>query len=310
MRIFLTGATGFVGSHLLRLLVNHRVPTAALLRPGSSASRLVDLRGQFTEIAGDLSAVEDFAVPLRDFQPDTVIHVAWEGVSNRRRNDPLQLERNVPRTIRLIEVSAAAGVKNWVGLGSQAEYGPCDKSLDEDQPPQPTTLYGVAKLATCQATQILCRDLGLRFSWLRLFSPYGPMDDPGWLIPLIILKLIDGESPSLTEGSQRWDYLYVTDVAEAIYRVASSATATGVFNLGSGEPRTVRSIAELIRDRIDPSLSLRFGEIPYRIDQVMHLEADTTRLQDATGWQPRMSLESGLAQTIEWFLEHRDQINP
>lgn len=306
MRVFLTGATGFVGSHVLRRLVDRGVPTAALLRPGSAGERIADLRGRFVEVAGDLDATERLNSPLRDFAADTLIHLAWEGVGNRYRNDPLQVERNLPRSVELLRVAAAAGVGHWVGFGSQAEYGPCDTVIGEDQPPQPTTLYGVAKLAACQAATILCQQLDMRFSWLRLFSVYGPMDDPGWLIPFIIRQLLAGESPPLTEGAQRWDYLYVTDVADAVHAVAENPEADGIFNLGSGAPRTVRSIAELIRDLVDPAAELRFGEIPYRKNQIMHLEADTSRLRDTVTWRPEVSFDSGIAQTIEWFREHRD----
>ncbi len=306
MRVFLTGATGFVGSWVLRRLLEQDVPTAALVRPGRRAARIDDLRGRFVEVEGDLDDPEAFVNRLRDFVPDTLLHLGWEGVGNRYRNAPLQLERNVPRTLSLVKLAASIGVETFVGLGSQAEYGPCEEAISERQTPSPTTLYGVAKLATCQATGILCRDLGLRHAWLRLFSVYGPRDDPGWLIPFLILQMLDGESPPLTEGVQSWDYLYVADVASAICAVGAESGAEGVFNLGSAEPRTVRSIAEAIRDRIDPSRSLRFGEIPYRIDQVMHLEADNTRLREATGWRPAVSFDSGIDQTIEWFRDHRD----
>ena len=138
----------------------------------------------------------------------------------------------------------------------------------------------------------------MRWAWLRLFSVYGPDDNPGWLIPGIISQLLEGKEPPLTPGTQKWDYLHIRDAAEAVVAAAVSDKAQGIFNLGSGQPIAVRTIAETIRDLIDPTLPLGFGQVAFRPDQVMHLEADITRLKAATGWQPRTSLRDGLAETI------------
>jgi UDP-glucose 4-epimerase len=153
-------------------------------------------------------------------------------------------------------------------------------------------------------TQRLCDLYDMRFVWLRLFSAYGPGDDPGWMIPYVILTLLRGERPALTAGEQRWDYLFVEDAAEAICRVSIRPDAQGVFNLGSGEAHTVRSIVELVRDLIDPDLPLGFGEVPYRPDQIMHLQAEILRLGEATGWSPQVGLDEGLRRTVDWYREN------
>jgi nucleoside-diphosphate-sugar epimerase len=92
--------------------------------------------------------------------------------------------------------------------------------------------------------------------------------------------------------------------------VILTAETEGVFNVGSGQPATIRSIAERVRDRIDPRLPLGFGEVAYRPDQVMRLEADVTRLREATGWRPRVGLDEGLTRTVSWFREHLDSTAP
>lgn len=142
----------------------------------------------------------------------------------------------------------------------------------------------------------------MRFAWLRLFSSYGPKDNPDWMIPYLIGALQRREKPALTLGEQQWDYLYVGDVAEAIYLTALSGTAEGVFNLGSGRVDALRRIIEYIRDLIEPTLPLGFGAVPYRPDQVMHLQSDITKLQRETGWKPRTNLQDGLKKTVDWYL--------
>ena len=91
--------------------------------------------------------------------------------------------------------------------------------------------------------------------------------------------------------------------------VAQTPTAEGIFNLGAGEAPVLREVVETIRDRIDRSLPLGFGDIPYRADQVMHLQADTRRLREATGWQPCVPLAEGLTQTIEWYREQPSPVH-
>jgi UDP-glucose 4-epimerase len=131
-------------------------------------------------------------------------------------------------------------------------------------------------------------------------SAYGPGDNERHMLPSVILRLLAGQKPALTRGEQVWDYLHVDDAAAAICCVLEQ-DVEGVFNLSSGSSTTIRCIVEQIRDLIDSSLSIGFGELPYSHDQVMRLEADITRLVNATGWRPAVNLQQGLKQTIESY---------
>jgi UDP-glucose 4-epimerase len=300
MRIFLTGASGFVGSFFLRNLLktgDHQV--AILLRNPESAWRIQDVMIDATLIRGELNNLRDIESQVRDFQPTAFVHLAWDGVSGKDRNASCQW-RNIPATLELVEMASRVGAKHWIGLGSQAEYGPCQNKINETTETKPTTLYGVSKLAACTLSERLCQEHGIRYAWLRLFSSYGPTDHPDWLIPYLMKALLAGEKPRLTAAEQLWDYIYVEDVAAAILAILDSQEAVGIFNLGSGRSLKLRSLIEKIRDLINPSLPLGFGDVAYRTDQVMHLEADISRLVEQTGWKPSVNLLSGLKKTIEF----------
>jgi nucleoside-diphosphate-sugar epimerase len=304
MRALVTGATGFIGSHLVRLLLQERNEVGVLIRPSSDTWRIKDILPAVEVIHADLSAVEQVADMIREFAPEVVFHLSWYGVGNRYRDDPAQVSQNLYSSLKLLEIVAKAGCQRWLGLGSQAEYGRYDKVISEESPLRPTTLYGITKLSVCLLSQKLRETHGVSFTWLRLFSAYGPADTPQWMIPYTILTLLKGQKPALTLGEQRWDYLYVEDAVQAIWRAAITPEARGIFNLGSGEAYTVRSIVERIRDLIDSNIPLGFGEVPYRPDQIMHLQADISRLRQATGWSPQVSLDEGLRRTVEWFKEN------
>lgn len=300
MKVFLTGATGFLGSWVLEQLLDGGDTVAVLLRDGADTSRITTCQDRAQVIRGDLRDVAAFEPAVRAFAPDAVAHLAWDGVAGAERNAPRQW-RNVSAALELLELAARCGAHHWIGVGSQAEYGPCANVISEDTPTRPTTLYGASKLATGQLAQALCGHLGLRFGWLRLFSAYGPRDNPSWMIPSLILALKRGERPAVTRAEQLWDYIHVADAAAAVTAVLRTPGAQGFFNLGSGSAPPLREIIETVRDLVAPGQAVGFGEVPYRPDQVMHLQADIRRLSQATGWRPAMTLDQGLRATVRWF---------
>jgi UDP-glucose 4-epimerase len=300
-RVLLTGASGFVGSRVTRHLVTRGVPTAVLLRESSNTRRIDDLLPRCTVIRGELANLADVREAVLAFEPTAIIHLAWNGVKSADRNSLVQMH-NVAHSISLFQLAVDIGCRNFVGLGSQAEYGPQSGRISEHAPTRPTTAYGAAKLSTGLVLERAAASRGICFAWLRLFSSYGPDDDPNWLIPYLIGRLLAREIPSLTRAEQIWDYIHVDDAAAAVVAILD-AQANGMFNLGSGIGRPLRETIELIRDCIDPSLQLGFGQMAYRHDQVMHLEADCTELANATGWRPQVSLEVGINDTVKWYRE-------
>ena len=301
MRVFLTGASGFVGSFFLRnLLSSGEYEVSVLLRNPKKAWRIQDLLPKVQVISGDLDRLDMIQAELLAFCPNAFVHLAWGGVSGSERNDPTQW-RNVSSTMDLVELAHRVGAKTWIGLGSQAEYGPCQNIISELCPTKPTTLYGTSKLSAQLLSERLSQVYGIRYAWLRLFSSFGPTDNPEWLIPYLTNSLVAKQKPKLTAAEQLWDYIYIEDVASALRAVLDSKNAIGVFNLGSGQAYELKIIIEKIRDLIDPQLPLGFGEVGYRPDQVMHLQADISRLSEATGWSPKVNIDIAIKETVEWY---------
>jgi nucleoside-diphosphate-sugar epimerase len=246
----------------------------------------------------DLADTTAVAALLHSAKPAIVIHSAWEGVGGALRSGDIQLD-NIRTTVALADAAIAAGARKFVGIGSQAEYGRYDRKIVETDLPQPTMLYGAAKLAACHLAAQRCREAGMAFAWLRLFSVYGAGDNSNWLIPSAAVALVRGKPPLCTAGTQKWDYLHIDDVADGVLAAATSDRATGVFNLSSGNPVAVRQIVETLRDFAAPELELNFGAIPFGPDQIMHLDGDNGRLRAATGWSPRVPLAEGLRQVVD-----------
>jgi UDP-glucose 4-epimerase len=299
MRIFVTGASGFLGAYLVADLLEQGHEVAVLLRPASSHWRLDELRRRLHVMEGAFEEMDALKPTLQAFAPDAVAHMAWRGVGGADRNSPVQAI-NVSDTVRLAELSMEAGAKVFVGAGSQAEYGPYDRPIREDDVARPTTLYGMAKLAAGSMATRLCEERGLRAAWLRIFSTYGPKDADYWLIPSIIRNLRSGQPMALTRCEQRWGFLHARDAAKAFRVALENADARGIYNLGSPDAPPLKETVTRLRDLVDPTAVLGFGEVPYRPDQVMVLSADVSRMS-ALGWKPGVLLDQGLRETVAWY---------
>ncbi|MEI6970262.1 MAG: NAD(P)-dependent oxidoreductase [bacterium] len=295
-RAVLTGANGFLGSAILTELSRSGIPTLAITRHAGAATRPGTVPGCET-LHGDNFADSSLIRRVKAWQPSVVIHCAWQGVNGRDRNQPFQIAQNLPLTLDTVELAHEAGCSQWIGFGSQAEYGTPNRIVDESAPARPTTLYGKAKLAAGIATLGLCESLGLSGTWLRIFSLYGPGDDQRCFVPYVISEFLQGRAPRVTPCEQLWDYLNVADAARAATAVLKSA-APGVFNLGSGTTVPLRHVVEEIRHIVGAAVGAEYGAIAYGPDQVMHLQADITRLQQAVGWAPSIPLPDGLQECV------------
>ncbi|GAB3777539.1 NAD(P)-dependent oxidoreductase [Spirosoma horti] len=295
-KIVLTGASGFIGSAVLKQLVKDGNEAIVLARKDSKQDRIASLSGYRTIYYEDLRK-QELIDTLAPHKPDAFIHLAWKGVGGKDRNEAFQITENLPLTIHAVELANAIGCQHWIGIGSQAEYGNPNCKVAETAPTNPTTLYGKAKLAACWASLGLAESLEIKGSWIRIFSTYGVGDEPTWFIPYIISEIRHGSAPKLTACEQLWDYLYVDDAARAILSVLYKEL-TGIYNIGSGQAITLKSVVERIKDALKSSVNVDYGAVPYKHDQVMHLEADISKIQQLAGWTPNITLEQGINRLV------------
>lgn len=298
-RTAILGAGGFLGSWLTRELLVSGHAVLAVTRPGGSEWRLAGLA--CARAAADLADTDALRWLLREFRPQSIVNMAWSGVANAHHDDPAQAG-NVAKTVRLVALAAELRLSCFVGVGSQAEYGPQNRILRECDELRPTTHYGRAKADAGREAARLCADSGMRFAWLRVFSTYGAMDNGKWLIPMAISRLLHGKPVPLTGCEQRWSFLHASDAAAAFRAVVEHDKANGMFNLGHPEAPSLKETLIRLRDLIDTHGILDFGRLPYGPNQVMLLQPDVHRLH-RLGWQPKVELDAGLRETVRWFTD-------
>ncbi|HVC90957.1 MAG TPA: NAD(P)-dependent oxidoreductase [Acidobacteriaceae bacterium] len=303
MRCLVTGALGFLGSHLVRELLARQHSVVILLRPGTQLDRVQNCLSRVSIVRGNLEDTSELLRALLLEPVDAAFHLAWSGATAEYQNSTNQVTYNVTRTLELWQVLEKTGCGVFIGVGYQPEYGPHLGLLSEEMPTNPVTAYGSSKLVLFIVLRQPCLTAGMRFIWMRLFSAYGLADHERHMVPSLIQTLLRRERPSLTAGEQIWDYLDVTDAVVAIC-ISMECEAAGVFNLGSGTPCVLREFIAEVRNCIDPVLPVGLGEVPYPPGQVMRLEADVSSIRKATGWIPTTSWQEGIRKSVDWHRIH------
>ncbi|MBO7110338.1 MAG: NAD(P)-dependent oxidoreductase [Bacteroidaceae bacterium] len=294
-RIIITGATGAVGSAVVRIALAKNMEVTCIVHQESA--RLGNLPRDKRVIIVQCN-LSDYKTLQLEGKYDAFIHMSWEKTFGASRDDAEVQMRNIQYTLDAVQLAHRCGCHVFVGAGSQAEYGVQCVDLTPDMPVKPESGYGIAKYAAGKLSAMLCKNLGMRQNWVRILSVYGPNDGANTLISYLINELKAGRSPQLTKCEQMWDYIYADDAGEAILAVAEKGVDGKAYPLGSGKGRRLSEFVEDIRDILSPSTEIVFGAKEYYPHQPMHLVADIRGLTEDTGWKPRLSFKEGLRSLI------------
>ena len=294
-KIIVTGATGCVGSAIVRRALAQGMEVTCIVHEGSKRLGNLPQDERVKIVECNLSNYNSLNI---DGQHDAFIHMAWEKTFGASRDDAEAQTRNIQYTLDACHLAKRCGCQVFVGAGSQAEYGLQTVDLTPNIPVNPESGYGIAKYAAGKLSAMLCKSLGIRQNWVRILSVYGPNDGENTLISYVIRELKAGRSPELTKCEQTWDYLYADDAGDAILAVAEKGIDSKSYPLGSGGGRKLSDYIKDIRDIVNPSVEIQFGSKDYYPHQPMHLVADIQDLIDDTGWKPRFTFADGLQTMI------------
>lgn len=290
-KILLTGCTGAIGSAIVEQAINSDYKVTCIVHKNSKRLQNLPKSDLITVVECDLCDYKNLELSEKH---DIFIHLAWDKTIGGGRDDvDIQL-KNVSYTLDAVRLAKRCGCSVFIGAGSQAEYGVQTVDLTPDLPVNPESGYGIAKYTAGKMSAMLCRQLGIRFNWLRILSVYGKNDGENSLISYTIRELKAGRFPEFTKCEQDWDYLNSEDAARGFLSVAEKGIDGKFYPLGSGKGRKLSEYLNVIQKVINPEIELGFGKKEYYPHQPMHLVADVSELTKDTGWKAEVGFDEGI----------------
>lgn len=307
-KILITGAAGFVGSVLLQRLVND-YPQAKIyitLRETSDIWRIKGLLKKVKVLKVDLTDREELKKKLSKIRPDIIFHLAVYGAYAKQNSLELAVETNIVGTKNLLLALQDVDYQLFVNTGSSSEYGYKNRSMKETDFLEPNSYYS----ATKGAATLICSTHAMMekkpIITMRLFSIFGPWEEPGRLVPTVVMKALNNEPISIVGNNQKRDFVFVEDLVDA-YLMSSELKKFDqiIFNICSGKHTSIEKVARTIVKLTKSKSVISLGDYPPRPWDSSFWVGNSNLANQILKWQPKRSLSEGLLKTIEWFRSNK-----
>lgn len=314
MRVIVTGATSFIGSHAVQALVSQGFEVCALIRSNSAGKKNLEqmiIKKELLEIIEcELSGLKELAVNAEKLskigqkwshdlgRADYWLHLGWDGSGSDNRKLADIQSMNAVYALDALETAAAAHCKRFLFCGSQAEYGVRNTTMRETDELHPLSEYGKAKAKVGREAVMRAEALGITYIHTRVFSVYGPGDHPWSLVESCMRTFKEGGIMELGACTQLWNYLYIDDAVNAIVKLLTGDAPAGVYNVAGEDTRPLREYIETIRALCGGQGTCQYGKRPPNAEGVTSLDPDITKLKEITGFHQMISFEEGIKKML------------
>jgi nucleoside-diphosphate-sugar epimerase len=298
-RVIVTGADGFVGSFTVKKFLEEGIQVLAISR-GAQPKRL-ELNKYLKYLQCDVSDLEAMEMNIPKNEYDTFIHFAWTGTAGKERLDYNLQMSNALTTVELLKLAKKIGCSRFVCAGSIMEYEVEAATHAQESRPGMAYIYGMGKhIAHCMCKAVAA-DIGIDLIWPMITNAYGVGEVSPRFVNTTIRKIINGEPLQFTTATQNYDFVYITDVAEAFYLISKNGKPFCEYMIGSASARPLKEFILEMQQEIAPESIPIFGDIPFTGTNMPLSTFDCSAAEIDCGFKAKVSFAEGTRLTMEWL---------
>ena len=314
--IVITGATGFLGSHLAQWFLEQGDRVYALVRPGSAKLQYLPEHRNLISVYGTMEEAADCVEEIG--HADAWFHFAWGGVNREEIDSPEVQAGNIRGSLACVEAAHRLGCRVFMDAGSRVEYGVIEDGrgvMTEEMECSPVNEYGKAKLEFFRQAVPVCERYGMNFCHLRFFSVYGYGDHPWSIISTLVRELPRGGRVSLSACRHEWNFMYIDDAVEAVGRLYEQmkdkpCKKGAAVNIASRDTRVLKSFVEEVFELAGKRGTLEFGTFVQAKEGALSIRPDVSRMEAMTGgFRESYTFGRGITEMIKREMEHQDEEN-
>lgn len=302
-KAIVTGANGFVGSHLVKELIANDIEVISVVRSKNSIMDLLPKSTMNRVVVCDLADIDDLTNLVSDSDIDVFYHFAWQGSAGQARADENLQIKNVLWTVKSLRVAKALGCKKFIGAGSIMEKETIAAVYADNNEPGLGYIYGTGKLTSHCISKSIAADIGIDHIWTMITNAYGPGELSPRFINTTLRKIINGESLQFTAATQNYDFIYITDVAKAFYYIGLQGKPFNCYTIGSGKAKALKEFIIELQSTVAPDVSLLFGDVPFTGIDMPIENFNPENLERDTEYKPVVSFRNGVQYTMNWLKE-------
>ncbi|SDK54174.1 NAD-dependent epimerase/dehydratase family protein [Natronincola ferrireducens] len=301
-KVLITGANGFIGSHLVRRMISENAEVHIIVREGSDVWRIEDLIKDIIIYRADTRDSKKINICINKVKPDYVFNMAAYGVDSRQKDYFIAANTNIIGTMNILNSLISVGCKKFLNIGTCMEYGDKKEVIKEDCHLEPFNIYGSTKAAATMLSHQIAGENDIDIVTLRAFGVFGENEGSHKFFPHIILSILNNADVNLTGCEQYRDYCYIENIIDGFVLAAENdAIKNEIFNIGTGRIHPLKYYVDKVCAKMKAIKKPNYGVIPYRTGEVWKPHPDISKIEKLLKWTPKIAFEEGLDRTIQWY---------